>query len=153
MLFLFWTFLLQSQSPAGLSFSSFRSTVPWTPSCTRSPPASSESRWRFYSAAGRGDTPWRKTAKASPPPRSLWRRHERLTARRQPTSSSCLWLTQTLDTPERAFCKLCHFVNYGSYAFFLVFFYWCIFKLPHDSSTVRQTSTITVLFKSCSGVC
>lgn len=47
-----WRWRSLALSPAGLSSSSFPSTVPWTPSCTPWPPASSGSRWKFYSVTG-----------------------------------------------------------------------------------------------------
>lgn len=91
---------LQAPSPAGSSSSSSPSTAPWTPSCTPWPPAFLESRWRSYCVAGREDTPWKKTAKASPPPQSSWRRPGFLATSCQPTSSGYRWMARILAMRE-----------------------------------------------------
>lgn len=128
--------LLQTRFPAGLSFSFFQSTVPWTPSCTLWQPASLESRWSSCSVAGREDTPWRKTAKASLPPPSSWRRRGRSATSRLPTSSSCRWSKRTLAMPERTLFWNCTIF----YKLRVIGQFYChIFKLLHDNSTVFNT--------------
>lgn len=65
--------------------------MPWTPSFTRWPPASSESRWKSFFVAGSVALHLRRIVRASPAPSSTWRPLEMQNTQQKWLYSGRLW--------------------------------------------------------------